>query len=177
MTFDRLGILPMLRACSCGIALIAMIVGLWAAQAADPADDILFAPKAFSDFFGQVYIAGTLTGEGVAYKNNTRAITCFKDLKHCLVTSIDQIGPNLIGRMDAPPSYPVITWDDTQVIASSGWPIFSSGMTHCRKTTIVIRRKFEAADWIEEPINRSLPACKDADRRTYTWTIEDPRHR
>jgi len=38
-----------------------------------------------------VYVAGTLTGEGVGYPNNSVAITCYKDGMECLTISVDQI--------------------------------------------------------------------------------------
>jgi hypothetical protein len=64
-------------------------------------DDILFAPKNFVDSGDQwVGISGTLTGDGVAYKNNTMVVSCEKDRKECFFYSIEQIGHNHIGRLD-----------------------------------------------------------------------------
>ena len=69
--------------------------------------DIIFGNKVFSDLGVVVYITGTLTGDGVAYKNNTIAVTCYIDRRECLVSSIQQIGENQIGRLDMPGIYPI----------------------------------------------------------------------
>jgi hypothetical protein len=63
------------------------------------ASGIIFDTKSFNDTgptdFGDdvVSIAGTLTGDGVANKNNTVSITCYQDRMECLIYSIAQIGP------------------------------------------------------------------------------------
>jgi hypothetical protein len=51
--------------------------------------DIVFARKAFFDSAqttddDYVYVAGTLTGEGVGYKNNTTAVVCYRERMECL---------------------------------------------------------------------------------------------
>jgi hypothetical protein len=71
--------------------------------AASRDDDILFAPKNFADSGDQlVGISGTLTGDGVAYKNNTMVVSCEKDRKECFTYSIEQIGHIQIGRIRGP---------------------------------------------------------------------------
>ena len=62
------------------------------AAAAD--NEIVFAPKNFSDLGEYVGVSGTLSGADVANKNNTYAIACIKDRQECLVTYIEQIGPH-----------------------------------------------------------------------------------
>ncbi|MGA8171116.1 MAG: hypothetical protein WB816_09870 [Methylocystis sp.] len=42
-------------------------------------DNIMFDNKHFHDFGSSVGISGTLTGDGLAYKNNTYSILCVKD--------------------------------------------------------------------------------------------------
>jgi hypothetical protein len=78
------------------------------AQCAD--DDIVFAPKNFADTDLAVGISGTLTGDGLAYKNNTRSIFCIKDRGECLVASIEQIGDHQIGRLDYVYVLPITRW-------------------------------------------------------------------
>jgi|SRR5215469_6167576 len=58
----------------------------------DADDDIVFAAKNFVDlpYYGSVAISGTLTGDGVGYKNNTISI---------YIAYVEQIGPNQIGRL------------------------------------------------------------------------------
>jgi hypothetical protein len=46
-------------------------------------DDITFAPKAFFDNDASINISGTMTGDSLAYPNNTFSIGCYKDQKLC----------------------------------------------------------------------------------------------
>jgi len=135
---------------------------------------IVFAPKAFYDSAqttgeGQVYVAGTLTGDGVAYKNNTVAVTCYQDRMECLTSSVEQIGSNQVGRLDSPVTYSVIKWAPDEIVAGD-----SGDAPDCRKVTINIVRKTASVVWVEEPVNQSRANCKDADTRLLKWTIEDP---
>ncbi|MFL6948620.1 MAG: hypothetical protein ACJ8FU_10535, partial [Xanthobacteraceae bacterium] len=83
----------------------------WAAE-----EEIVFAPKNFwdsKDSFGDGFInvSGTLTGEGLGYKNNTYSLSCYKDRMECWVSYVEQIGPAQVGRMSAPDIYPIAKWD------------------------------------------------------------------
>ena len=133
---------------------------------------IVFDTKAFFDSgdggYGSVYIAGTLTGDGVAYKNNTVAVTCYQERMQCLTTSIEQIGPNQVGRLESPETYSVAKWTPYEIVATR-----DPGAVDCRRVTISIVRKSEMALWVEEPINQSSAACKNADTKILKWTIED----
>jgi hypothetical protein len=53
------------------------------------------------------HISGTLTGDGVRHKNNSVSVTCYKTRQECIIFEVDQIGPNQIGRLDAPHIYPI----------------------------------------------------------------------
>lgn len=86
----------------------------------------------------------------------------------CVTYGMRQIGPNQVGRVESPSIYPVITWAEDEVVASGDADAF-----HCRKLTIRIVRRSEIALWVEEPINQTSVACKDADTRLLKWTIED----
>src|SRR3954447_15363900 len=66
---------------------------------------IVFAKKLYYETPAVVMVSGTLTGEGLAYPNNTYSIACFQDRKECWATSVQAIGGQQIGRMDAPYSY------------------------------------------------------------------------
>jgi hypothetical protein len=133
---------------------------------------IVFDTKAFFDSgdagYGSVYIAGTLTGDGVAYKNNTAAVTCYQDRMQCVTASIEQIGPNQVGRLESPSIFPVVKWDSYEIVATG-----AGDAVDCRKVTISIERKSETAVWVEEPINQSSATCKNAETRILKWTIED----
>src|SRR5262249_27643527 len=119
------------------------------------ASGIIFDNNAFHDTgptdFGDdvVSIAGTLTGDGVANKNNTVAVTCYQDRMECLAYSIAQIGPNQVGRLETPSIFPITNWNSDNIIA-----VESGDTVACRKATINIQRKMKTALWIEEPINQ-----------------------
>ncbi len=116
-----------------------------------------------------VSILGTIIGDGVGYKNNTRTIDCRKDRMECEVVSIDQIGPNQVGDLFPPTTYSITKWDMHEVVATSGDNIFE-----CEKTTININLDAGTTEWVQEPINQSVPNCKDSDGKIYKWTIENP---
>ena len=136
---------------------------------------IIFDTKSFNDTgptdFGDdvVSIAGTLTGDGVANKNNSVSVTCYQDRMECLIYSIAQIGPNQVGRLDMPNIFAITHWNNDKIVA-----VESGDTVACRKSTISIQRKMKTAVWIEEPINQPHPTCKETHTKTYNWTIEDP---
>jgi len=131
-------------------------------------DDIIFDNKHFHDFGYSIGISGTLTGDGLAYKNNTYSSFCVKDRQECLIASIEQIGERQVGRLDYAYSIPIIQWNADEVIATQEASDWS-----CWKTTITITRKTETVLWVEEPINRSRSQCQISDGTVKTYTIED----
>jgi hypothetical protein len=66
---------------------------------ADQDDQIVFPYKVFYNSDAVVTIAGTLTGSHLANPNNTYNITCYRDQKECVVSSIEQIGHNQMGTL------------------------------------------------------------------------------
>src|SRR5690348_2284641 len=116
------------------VGLLAGSGGLLYSQAQRPETEIMFARKMFySPAFGGaefVAMSGTLTGEGMAYPNNTYAVTCWSDKKECYVSSVEQIGSNQIGRLDGPYSYPIAEWTETRIVARDEAPSLA-----CRRTT------------------------------------------
>jgi hypothetical protein len=129
---------------------------------------IVFDNKNFYDSEAFVTVSGTLTGDGLAYPNNTYSIACFKDRKECWISSVRAIGGMLIGRMDAPYEYEIRKWTPYEVVA------VYDGTFGCFKTTITIERKTENALWVEEPMNQAQPQCKDAETKVRKYTIESP---
>jgi|SRR5262245_45116539 len=73
-------------------------------------DTIIFPMKVFYEHEndGRVFISGTLTGPGVGYPNNTYTISCVKDEHECSISHIDQIGTNLIGRLEVAYNIPIV---------------------------------------------------------------------
>jgi hypothetical protein len=131
-------------------------------------NDIVFGQKFYYEYGNdeRVYVTGTMTGEGLAYPNNTTAVTCYKERKHCLYTSVEAIGGNQIGRMDAPSEYDVVKWDKNEIVA------VEESMFSCRKTTITIARKLQQAVRVEEPINQTKPDCVKSSTAISKYTIE-----
>ena len=155
------------------VAIAVACVGLGCTRNQQTEPQILFAQKAYYESpatmgDGLVYVAGTLTGDGVGYPNNSVAISCFKDRMECLTYTVEQIGQNQVSRLDMPTIYPVTKWDAYEVVASG------TDLRNCRKETLSIVRKSESVVWVQEPINQSQAACKDSDTRILKWTIEDP---
>lgn len=138
-------------------------------------DQIVFSPKAFLDsetipaFRGRippwVNISGTLAGDGIDYPNNTYNITCRKESRICQVSSVQQIGPNQVGRLDSPTSYDIKKWDSDEIIATGGDP--------CNDVTITIWLRSEVVAWVREPIRQPSALCANPSTKTYKWTIEN----
>ena len=141
----------------------------FACFAAEQDEDIVFADRNWVDKGDvNVGISGTLTGDGVAYRNNTYAIACYKELGNCFISSVEQIGPKHIGRMDYPYYFPIIRWTPSEVVA-----LDDPGSIGCVKTTITLSRDSKTALWVREPVNQTSPYCKDADTKIRKWTIEN----
>ena len=129
--------------------------------------EIRFDGKNYADVMGlSVGISGTMKGEGVIYKNNTYAIWCIKDRRECLVSSIEQIGDNLMGRLDYPYSVPIIRWNDYEVAAATEVNTWT-----CVRTTITIMRNSQTATWVEERVNAGKGTCSN-DKWVHRWSIE-----
>ena len=134
---------------------------------------IIFAPKSFLDSkqnneFGYVAISGTLTGKDVGYSNNTYGLSCMKRFNACFVAYIEQIGRDQIGIIQDPIDFPIVKWNDSEVVAQE-----EPSLLNCFRVTITIDRKREELSWVEEPINQTEPTCKNADRTTRKYSIED----
>jgi hypothetical protein len=129
--------------------------------------EIRFDGKNYADVMGlSVGISGTMKGDGVIYKNNTYAIWCIKDRKECLVSSIEQIGDNLMGRLQYPYSVPIIRWNDYEIVASNELTDWS-----CLKMTITIMRSSKTATWVEEGVHLGKEGCAK-DKWVHRWSIE-----
>jgi len=109
-----------------------------------------------------VWVVGTLTGDWVAYKNNTYTFLCLPE--ECWVANIEQVGPRKVSRIDGPTRYPVIRWTPDEVIASDN--------TLCSKITITIGRKTQELLWVEMSINQATIQCKNANNAIRKATIE-----
>jgi hypothetical protein len=136
-------------------------------------DEILFGRKRFNVIrFGSgqeaVFVSGTLTGEGVASRNNTMAIYCDQETMECTIIDVVQVGPKQVGDLQVPLRYEVTQWDPDIVVARSPDNMF------CRRETISILKRSEAVVWVNEPINQSDALCVNAGTELRKWTIDDP---
>jgi hypothetical protein len=78
-----------------------------------------------------------------------------------------QNGPRTISSIDAPYDLGITQWSDSEITA------LADGALGCAKTTLTIARKTQEAFWLDEPVNLAEPQCKDADRQTRRYSIED----
>jgi hypothetical protein len=170
----------------CGLVLgaVGAAAGIFYLQQRNQAvldDQIVLAQKNFYDSgddsaYPMIVMSGTLTaaddvppGERLAYPNNTHAISCEKVEGWCSVSSIEQIGPKQMGRMDGPWPYQIQKWNAYQIVAGDD----ESGGPSCFKVTITIERKLQKLLWVQEPINQATPLCEHADSIVSKYTIED----
>jgi hypothetical protein len=154
-----------------GLSVLAISLGslVWLSKAQCAEDDIMFAPKLFVDSNIVVGISGTLTGDGLILEKNTRSISCIKERKECLISSIAQVGVNAVGRLAFAYAIPIARWTDSEVVATD-----EPDDVSCVRTTIFLERKTQTALWVQEPINTARPECRTADSDVRHWTIEDP---
>lgn len=133
-----------------------------------PVNEILFPEKNYFDNGVWVAVSGTLTGKDLGYPNNTYAISCFQEKRECLVSYIQQIGPNQIGRMESPWIIPITKWDLSEVVVDEGSSAFG-----CLRTVITIDRLAKSVAWVELPVNQTKPACAKSQSTIRKFTIED----
>jgi hypothetical protein len=155
------------------IGAVGLAIYLPLKKPANEDSQIIFAGKNFLDSkqnneFGYVAISGTLTGQDAGYSNNTYGLSCIKRFNACFVAYVEQVGRDQIGIMQDPIDYPIVKWNDSEVVAEE-----EPSSLNCFKVTITIDRKREELLWVEEPINRTEPTCKNADMSTRKYTIED----
>lgn len=145
-----------------------------AAQDDTSVRDIIFGRKTFVDdpeiLGGFVSISGTLTGDGLAYNNNTVNISCYRDRLECWASKIDQIGLNKIGDLHPPNVFSIGIWTAAEIGADNG--------IDCPRITITLDRKTQTATWVQGVINGNNDPkdnpCTYPDKQIYKWTIEDP---
>lgn len=126
-------------------------------------EDIVFPIKTFLGTKAYVAAKGTLSGDWLAYKNNTYSILCVPD--ECIVANVEQIGPKQISSIDGPVVYPMKRWtDDDEVVAEDN--------SLCARITITLDRKTKTVLWVETPINQTALSCKNADNNIRKATLE-----
>jgi hypothetical protein len=159
-----------------GVLLVGVLIGhfLHGQRMGAAAPKIIFSDKMYfdnpTDPDTLVCLVGTLAGEGLGYKENSTAITCYKDRMVCAIVSVQQISDNWccqIGRLESPLEMPVTTWNASEIVS-----IDDGGGVACAKTTISIDRRPQTALWVQEPINQGSLYCVSADTKLYKWMIK-----
>lgn len=153
-------------------ALVAMLLLGLSIEQAKAVDELVFAPKQIwsENDDSIVGVSGTLAGSGLGRPGNAHAIVCIKARKECWVTSIDQVGPNELGSLAFPHSYPIESWTGSRIVARQqikdpGW--------ECLRIVIVIDRTNFHVQWTEEPVDPANARCELVGDETRRFTIED----
>jgi len=102
------------------LILVWLIMTMPAAADDDP-QSIIFALKNFSDTGDMVHVEGTLTGDGIGYKNNRSALTCYQDRRECLAIHIDAQGQQVFS-IGPPVPFTVRLWTADRVVADFAAP-------------------------------------------------------
>lgn len=161
------------------LSLTFLVVGLASIAPAVAADEplVIFNLKAFVDTGDMVHVEGTLTGDGVGYKNNRQALTCYQDRQECLATHIDADGRQVFS-IGPPVPFAVQLWTTDRIMADFAGPcgnkpkssfpddpLLKEEWHTTMSDTWIIDRARQTAELIDHP-------CLGA--KTYRWTIEDP---
>jgi hypothetical protein len=92
-----------------------------APAAADDEPLIIFNMKNFTDTGDMVHVEGTLTGDGIRYKNNRSAVTCYRDTGECIATHIDAQGRQLFS-IGPPVMFTIRLWAADRIVADFAVP-------------------------------------------------------
>jgi hypothetical protein len=71
---------------------VIFLLELMAPAAADDEPLIILGMKNFTDTGDMVHVEGTLTRDGIGYKNNRSAVTCYHNTRVCIATHIEAEG-------------------------------------------------------------------------------------
>jgi hypothetical protein len=145
--------------------------------AADDEPLIIFGMKDFTDTGDMVHVEGTLTGDGIGYKNNRSAVTCYRDTRECIVTHIEA-GGRQVFSIGLPDIFTVRVWKPDRIVADfavscgekpkSSFPDNPLSKEEWQSTasdTWIIDRARQTAKLTDHP-------CLGA--KIYHWTVEDP---
>ena len=131
---------------------------------------ILFSQKIFADTGDIVHVEGQITGEGIGYKVNRNAMTCYRDRSECILTHIDTQGWQAFS-IGSPLFFNILKWDKDLIIADlpdlqmpsghpcGGNPGGSTWYIH-RDTRITV-------------IQENFCNLATGERGFFEWTIED----
>jgi hypothetical protein len=112
---------------------------------------------------------GRWEGDGVPYKNNLALIDCRKADMRCLISSIEQIGPQQIGSLTPSTEMKITKWDNKTVSAD-----FIDTGAPCLHLSITLHIQEQAAEYVFDPINSDREHCKRQKQHRMVWHMTDP---
>jgi hypothetical protein len=131
---------------------------------------ILFNRKVFVDMGDTVHVEGQVTGEGIGYKVNRSAMTCYRDRRECILTHVDTQG--LQAFSIGPPLFlDILKWDKDLIIADIPGLKMPSGHPcggNPGGTTWYIHRDTQIT-----VIQENFCSLATGERGFYSWTIEE----
>jgi hypothetical protein len=155
-----------------GGALLAVTTPILAQEKSTP-QSILFNPKILVDMGDIVHVEGQITGNGIGYKINRAAMTCYRERMECILTRVDTQGWQAFS-IGTPLFSNILSWDKDLIVADLPGLKMVSG-SPCSDnpggTTWYIHRDTEVTEIQENFCNPTT-----GDRKFYKWTIEDDPH-
>jgi hypothetical protein len=133
-------------------------------------ETILFNQKVFADMGDTVHVEGQVTGEGIGYKINRNAMTCYRDRKECILTHVDTQGRQAFS-IGPPLFFDILKWDKDLIVADlPGLPMPSGHPCGGNPggTTWYIHRDIQST-----LIQENFCDPMTGERGFYKWTIED----
>jgi hypothetical protein len=159
-----------MHAVACAMALTLLCLTIAPARAAEP-PELILPMMVFTDMGHLVHVQGTLTGEGLGYKNNHVGLTCYREKAECLEVLINTAGSQVFSP-GLPIVFDVRLWTADRIIADLAAPrgrppnaVFAKEWQATVSETWIVDRVRQTAEFIDHPCNEA---------RTYHWTIEDP---
>lgn len=131
---------------------------------------IIFNPQIFVDMGNIVHAEGQVTGEGIGYKVNRSAMTCYRDKRECILTHIDTSGWQAFS-IGSPLFFDILSWDKDLIVAdlpSLPMPSGNPCGSNPGGTTWYIHRDTQSTE-----IQENVCSPITGKRAFYKWTLED----
>jgi hypothetical protein len=131
---------------------------------------VLFNQKLFADMGDTVHVEGQVTGEGIGYKVNRYAMTCYRERRECVLTHVDTQGWQAFS-IGPPLFFNILRWDKDSIMADLPGLKMPSGHPcgdNPGGTTWYIHRDTQITN-----IQENFCNLMTGERGFYQWTIED----
>jgi hypothetical protein len=95
----------------------------------------------------------------------------------CLVFRVEQIGNNQIGDLDPTIVFKITEWQPSLIVAINDDDPIRGYPADRIKSTLNIQgtsMTTVTTEWIEEPVNPTLPICKNTPNVIRKWSVEAP---